>query len=125
QGNFIGVNAAGTGIPFASGFFGVEIGGQHTEVNTIGGTAAGARNVIGGNSIGILMDDRSFDNIAQGNFVGLGADGVTAVGNRLQGIAVSDLSGSLTIIGNLIGGTVAGAGNTITNNGSAGIAVFS
>ena len=124
QGNFVGVNAAGTGILFTSGFWGIEVGGVNASGNTIGGTSAGARNVVGGNGDGIELDDGAHDNIIQGNFAGMGADGVTAAGNRLHGIALRDLGGSPGISGNLIGGTVPGAGNLFANNGTAGVAVF-
>jgi hypothetical protein len=124
QGNFVGVNAAGTGILFTSGFFGIEVGGVNASGNTIGGTSAGSRNVVGGNGDGIELDDGAHDNIIQGNFAGVGADGVAATGNRLHGIALRDLGGSPGVSGNLIGGTVAGAGNTVANNGTAGVAVF-
>ncbi len=124
QGNFIGVNAAGTGIIFTSGFWGIEIGGLNASSNTVGGTSAGSRNVVGGNGDGIELDNGTHDNIIQGNFAGMGADGVTPTGNRLHGIALRDLGGSPGISGNLIGGTVAGAGNLVANNGNAGVAVF-
>ena len=124
QGNFVGVNATGTGILYTSGFWGIELSGVNASANTIGGTSAGARNVAGGNGDGIELDDGTHDNIIQGNFAGMGADGVTATGNRLHGIALRDLGGSPGISGNLIGGTVAGAGNFVANNGTAGVAVF-
>jgi hypothetical protein len=124
QGNFVGLNAAGTGILFTGGFFGTEVSGVNASSNMIGGTAAGARNVVGGNGDGMNIDDGAHDNIIQGNFSGVGADGVTAVGNRLHGIVLRDLGGSPGVSGNQIGGTVAGAGNTVANNGAAGVAVF-
>lgn len=124
QGNFVGINAAGTGIIFASGFWGVEIGGVNAASNSIGGTGAGSRNVIGGNGDGIDLDNATHDNAVQGNFLGTGADGVTATGNRLHGIAIRDLGGNSGISGNQIGGTVAGAGNLVANNGGSGVAVF-
>ena len=94
QGNFVGVNASGTGILFTSGFWGIEVGGVNASGNTIGGTSAGARNVVGGNGDGIELDDGAHDNFIQGNFAGIGADGVTATGNRLHGIALRDLGGN-------------------------------
>jgi hypothetical protein len=124
QGNFVGVNASGTGILFNSGFWGIEVSGVNASGNTIGGTTAGARNVVGGNGDGIELDDGAHNNVIQGNFFGMGADGVTAIGNRLHGIALRDLGGSPGISGNIIGGTAAGAGNLLANNGSAGVVVF-
>ena len=46
------------------------------------------------------------------------------VGNRLHGIVLRDLGGSPGVSGNVIGGTIAGAGNIVANNGTAGIAIF-
>jgi hypothetical protein len=124
QGNFIGVGANGTSILFASGFWGIEVGGINASGNLIGGTTSGARNVVGGNGDGIELDDGAFTQIVQGNFVGVGADGVTPAGNRLHGIALKDLGGSPGVSSNQIGGTQSGAGNVVANNGSAGIAIF-
>jgi hypothetical protein len=124
QGNFIGVGANGTSILSLNGFWGIEVQGPSAFSTMIGGTVAAARNVVGGNGDGIEIDDGAHDNSVQGNFVGVGADGVTAAGNRLHGIALRDLAGSSGVNGNLIGGTTAGAGNVIENNGSAGVAIF-
>src|SRR5262249_42077407 len=71
----------------------------------------------------------------QGNFSGVGADGATPVGNLLHGIVLRSSNGFGAPLGpaqpnepgvsfNLIGGTVAGAGNLVEFNGTAGIAVF-
>ncbi len=120
-GNFVGTNATGNvGLSITSGF-GIGIEGGST--NTIGGTTPAARNVIGGNSDGINLNTGSQSNVIQGNFIGVGADGTTAVTNRFHGIALRG-NGGLGVQNNQIGGTVAGAGNTIANSGSAGVAVF-
>jgi len=101
EGNFIGVNAAGTGpVAFrpsdgtlaGNALFGVEISTGYE--NTVGGTIAGSRNVIGLNLDGIELDDGAQTNYIEGNFVGVGADGVTAVGQELHGIALRS-SGNL------------------------------
>jgi hypothetical protein len=123
-GNFVGVNAAGTGILYFSGFWGIEVSGVNAFVNSIGGTTSGARNVIGGNADGIDLDDGAHANLVQGNFVGVGADGVTATANRLHGVALRNQGGSPGVSSNLIGGMQAGAGNLVANNGAAGVAVF-
>lgn len=101
----------------------------------IGGTTAAARNVISGNQAyddgspggapGITIHDGSYNVTIQGNYVGLGADGVTAVGNESNGIDVNN--GDATPPGPtynvLVGGTTAGAANTVAHNGNMGIAV--
>jgi hypothetical protein len=124
QGNFIGTNAAGTGVLFTSGFWGIEVGGANAGLTTIGGTVPGSRNVIGGNGDGVDLDNGTHTNVIQGNFIGVGADGVTATGNRLHGIAIRDLGGNSGVSFNSIGGTAAGAGNVVANNGASGVAVF-
>jgi hypothetical protein len=149
QGNFVGVAADGVSrvgvrtapIPNANalgtdaGNFlnGIEISGGN--LNTVGGTAAGARNVVGFNGDGIEIDNGGQSNIIQGNFSGVGADGATPVKNLLHGIVLRSSNTFNSPLGpaqpnepgvsfNLIGGTAAGAGNLVEFNGTAGIAVF-
>ena len=55
--------------------------------NTIGGTAAGAGNVISGNgSDGVDIVSAS-DNLLQGNLIGTGANGTEPLGNGAGGIS--------------------------------------
>jgi CSLREA domain-containing protein len=149
QGNFVGVNASGTGSVgnrtsgfFAgtaegNGVFGIEVSGGNA--NTIGGPTAAARNVIGLNVDGIEIDNGGEGNLVQGNFVGVGADGVTAVGNMQHGIGLrsdDNLSFPLgpgqanepPVSGNVIGLNpnlgFTGLFNLVEFNGSAGVAVF-
>jgi len=146
QGNFVGVAADGKssvgnrtepapapGSAEGNNLFGIEISGGN--LNTVGGTVAGARNVVGFNGDGIEVDNGAQQNIIQGNFVGVGADGSTATKNLLHGIALRSSNGFGPPLGpaqpsepgvsfNLIGGTAAGAGNLVEFNGTAGIAVF-
>ena len=120
-GNFLGTNATGNVGLSTTDASGIGIEGGFR--NTIGGTAPAARNVIGGNSDGINLNTSSQNNVIQGNFIGIGANGTTAVGNRLHGVALRGIGG-MGVQNNVIGGTVAGAGNLIANNGAAGVAVF-
>jgi CSLREA domain-containing protein len=145
QGNFVGVNAAGTGSvgnrPGApapgtaqgNSFFGIEISGGNN--NLIGGTSSGARNVVGLNGAGIEIDNGGQGNIIQGNYSGVGADGHTPVGNLLHGVVLRSDGNLPAPLGpgqphepgvkhNLVGGTTAGAGNLIEFNGTGGVAVF-
>jgi hypothetical protein len=146
QGNFIGVdkggiNGVGTrtepapapGSTEGNNLFGIEISGGNN--NTIGGTTAGARNVIGFNAAGIVLDNGAQSNTIQGNFIGVGPDGVNPTANLLHGVAVHSSNGFAAPLGpaqpnepgtslNLIGGTAAGAGNLIEFNGTAGVAIF-
>jgi len=113
QGNLIGLNAPGTAkVPNAQ--FGIAL--LNSSSNTIGGTVAGARNVISGNSFsGIIIQDASLRNNVQGNFVGLNVTGTAALGNGQDGILIAN-AGT-----NTLGGTAGGAGNVISGNGLHGI----
>ncbi len=107
EGNFIGTNANGTGAQGNS--TGIFVGSDDT---TIGGTTAAARNIISGNGYGIYMD--SVQNVVvQGNFIGTDVTGTGDVHNTREGIYMHASSD------NTIGGTTAGAGNTIAFNGPA------
>ena len=110
QGNYIGTDAAGTTA--IANHFGISIYAASGTV--IGGTTAGARNVIAGNAgRGIDVSETTGSTTIQGNYIGVDSTGNTALGNAGWGIAATDLGG-LTI-----GGTVAGAGNVISANGDA------
>jgi len=122
QGNFIGTDVTGT-VAMGNGGCGVEIFDQASN-NTIGGTTAGAGNVISGNGRGIFISRGSTGNLMQGNFIGTDVTGTVALGNR-GGVGVhiaQVMVGDTT--NNTIGGTAAGAGNVISGNGL-GIFIYS
>lgn len=121
QGNFIGTNATGlAALPNSETGIITESG----PGTTIGGTVIGARNVISGNiSSGIKIFDANGITV-QGNFIGVGSDGITPLPNSTFGAGNS--VGGIFIRGgsdNLIGGLPAGAGNVIAFNGTLGIFV--
>jgi hypothetical protein len=108
QGNYIGTNADGDAALGNSGK-GIKVSGSH---NTIGGSVAGAGNLISGNtSDGIYIDFNYSGVLVEGNFVGLNAAGTSAIPNSAVGVAVFGND-------NTIGGTVAGARNVLSGNGS-------
>lgn len=113
-GNYIGINAAGTAA-LANGNNGIAL--FNAPTNTIGGLAAGARNVIAGNGgSGInLNGSSSRGNVIQGNYIGVNAAGTAALANAGDGISVNGAPG------NRIGGSNAGEGNLISGNAKAGI----
>jgi CSLREA domain-containing protein len=109
--NDIGTDAAGTpGL----GNQGAGIGVTGTN-NTIGGTAAGAGNVISGNgNEGIFI--RGGGNLVQGNKIGTNAAGTAARGNGLSGITLQN-SADNRILNNII------SGNGIGLNHGVGIVI--
>ena len=107
-GNWIGTNATGTAALGNHGD-GVDVTGS-TSI-TVGGTSAGAGNLISDNATGIEIDDSSMT-LVQGNLIGLDQTGTLALGNTGAGIQVD--SGSSA---NTVGGPVAGGRNFISGNG--------
>lgn len=105
-GNYIGVDSTGaTGA--GNGYDGVSI--YSSANNTIGGTAAGAGNVISDNRYDGVDIYASNGNLMQGNFIGTTANGTSALGNA-YGVNIVD--GAT----NTIGGTVVAARNIISGN---------
>ncbi|MBI2480127.1 MAG: right-handed parallel beta-helix repeat-containing protein [Planctomycetia bacterium] len=106
QGNLIGTNAAGTA---ALGNTNDAIWIFNTNGATIGGTAAGAGNVVAGSTdSGIEIGGASTGIVVQGNFVGT---------NLSDGILLYDAGTA----NNTIGGTTAGACNVVANNSGNGV----
>ncbi len=113
-GNFIGTDVTGNVAIPSQTLGGVVV--SNSEDVTIGGAVAAARNVISGNQgQGILIQPASSFIDVQGNYIGLGANGSTALPNTGNGIQATGLSKST------IGGTASGAGNVISGNSGSGI----
>ncbi len=116
QGNFIGINALGTSS-LGNTNNGIAI--YNSKGNLIGGTAAGAQNIISGNAAsGIYLTAGSSGNQVQGNYLGTDLTGALAINNRADGITLQGAAN------NVIGGTDAGARNVISANGGAGVAML-
>ena len=88
---------------------------------TVGGTAAGTRNILSGNAAyGVrIADAGTSGNRVLGNFVGTNAAGTAAIANGLSGVFTIDGAS-----GNTIGGTQPAEGNVISGNASFGVAFF-
>jgi hypothetical protein len=119
QGNWIGVDSTGSTALRNMGH-GIFVNAYNVLV---GGTAAGARNVISGNrgdGIYALVGYRlpAASPTIQGNYIGTDSTGTKALGNGASGVDVY-YSGGATI-----GGLASGAGNRIAYNGKDGIVVL-
>jgi hypothetical protein len=117
QGNYIGIDANGT-AKLTNGEMGVGI--WSGSANTIGGTAAGAGNVISGNEksgVGLIGWDADF-NVVQGNLIGTDKNGTIDLGNGWEGVHISGAPN------NTIGGTTAAARNVISGNEFQGVALY-
>ena len=116
QGNRIGTNSAGTAA-IANADDGIQIAGSS---HTIGGEAAGAGNLISGNADdGIDLLTSTSNVVIRGNRIGTNTAGTGALANGGDGI---DIDGGTS---HQIGGTAAGAGNTIAHNASRGVRIDS
>ena len=116
-GNYIGTDVTGS-TAIANSRMGIEIDGAIN--NIVGGSTPGSGNLISGNAwAGVYV--RATGTVLKGNLIGTTADGNGALGNRSNsgsraGVVVE--SSNVTI-----GGTAAGAGNTIRHNVGAGVVV--
>ena len=121
SGNYIGLDATGT-IALGNGDSGVIIQND-AKGNQVGGNTAGQRNIISSNNEnGIWIVDNDIGgppNSIQGNYIGTDVTGTLARPNALSGITIGASTGVD------IGGALAGTGNVISGNGTAGISTSS
>ncbi|HWE35205.1 MAG TPA: right-handed parallel beta-helix repeat-containing protein [Isosphaeraceae bacterium] len=127
QGNKIGTDRGGA-APLGNGFSGVYVGDGtdfypsapgSASGNTIGGTEAGAGNVISANkNHGVSINGvGASGNVVQGNEIGTDPGGAARLGNTFSGVFIA-LGAD-----NTIGGAAAGAGNVISANHQSGVAI--
>ncbi|MCP3878215.1 MAG: DUF4347 domain-containing protein, partial [Sulfitobacter sp.] len=118
QGNYIGVNAAGTAA--LGNDDGIRVSGG-ANANIIGGDqAAGEGNVISGNSKdGVSIANSGTDNNQiYGNYIGTDYTGLVVVANARHGVLLYD-----GVQGTEVGGTGTGEGNVISGNTSRGVSI--
>src|SRR5262249_29741378 len=125
-GNFIGTDVTG-GLAVPNSKDGLLLTGAKDSI--VGGTAAGARNVISGNAkTGVVVTffhpantsqfDNSINSQIVGNFIGTDVTGAVSVGNGGNGVTIGAITTTL-------GGTAAGARNLISGNAGNGVALIS
>jgi hypothetical protein len=113
QGNLIGTDSTGTN-GLGNGSYGIRVEGAPGTL--VGGEMVGARNVIAANGdVGVYLSNSSSNQVL-GNFIGVDASGVSALGST-EGIYL--LRGQ----GNRIGGAGVGAGNVLSGNRNSGVAL--
>jgi parallel beta-helix repeat protein len=117
-GNFIGTDKTGT-LPRGNQGSGVAIL-NGALANNVGGTAAGAGNIIAANAAdGVLLASGAAGNLVEGNFVGTNSGG-TPLGNAVFGVAIVDASDN-TVGGATLPSAAGAAGNVIAANGNDGV----
>ncbi|MFS8084308.1 MAG: hypothetical protein ACMG6H_01650, partial [Acidobacteriota bacterium] len=130
SGNHIGTDVTGT-VDLGNSLNGIYVASGYN--NTLGGTAAGARNLISGNNLpGIaLANTGPSGDLVQANFIGTNAAGTVALPNEYAGLIIGgfavggDCNGCpMTATNNTIGGTTAAARNIISGNHGHGLEVI-
>lgn len=118
QGSYIGTDPTGLQSA-ANGLDGIRVTSPN---NMIGGPSSTAGNLISGNrGRGIvLLGTGASGNRIQSNIIGRNAGSTRNLGNGQEGIVVAFGANA-----NVIGGMFAGAGNTISGNGYAGVSILS
>ena len=121
SGNVVAGNRVGTDVSGTSAIPNVDLGVRvagNAQDNVIGGLAPADRNIISGNGVpsssikhGVLIEGTQ--NTVRGNFIGVTADGESALGNGADGIAITR------------GHNTVGPGNVISGNGAQGLEITS
>ena len=113
QGNYVGLDITGVAALTGNGAEGVAMNGPTV---TVGGTLAGTRNFISGNTLNIDINDLTNGGAAtgsyiQGNYIGTDATGTKALSTDVTGVGIQHNPTNY-----LIGGTTPAARNIISGN---------
>ncbi|MFY9572266.1 MAG: BACON domain-containing carbohydrate-binding protein, partial [Blastocatellia bacterium] len=120
RGNFIGSDVTGS-TSLGNQRIGVNIAGS--SQNTIGGTVAGAANLLSGNvDWGVFLQVDALNNLVQGNFIGTNAIGTGVLGNGNAGVRIA-LGDGAAASSNTVGGTTVAARNVISGNDAYGVVI--
>ncbi len=110
--NYIGTDVSGL-LDRGGDEMGIAV--SNSEDVVIGGTTAAERNIISANSYtGIEVNGNSPRTIIKGNLIGVGADGVTSLGNLQEGIKITGNQ----CVDAVIGGPTTDERNIISANGT-------
>ncbi|MGA9772781.1 MAG: HYR domain-containing protein [Blastocatellia bacterium] len=122
QGNFIGTNLSGTSA-LKNDSSGILI--EHASNNVVGGTIAGARNLIAGNrQSGVAIQDcDSIGNLVQGNLIGTNVTGSASLTNSGGVLIAGGCGDNDGPTSNTIGGTTGAARNIISGDIIVGISI--
>ncbi len=127
QGNYIGTDATGTKALLN----GQGAGGAGANT-VIGGTVAGAANILSGNNrntyaVSIASNGFGASYLFQGNFIGTDVTGAVAIPNLSIGVEIDSINHTgnqyPTSVDNTVGGTTPGARNIISGNALGGILI--
>ncbi len=116
EGNLIGIDVTGTNVLENIGHGIIVV--SNASANTIGGTVAGARNLISGNAGSGIDIDGAPGNTVVGNDIGTSPNGLGDLGNLGHGVQI------INATGNTIGGTTAAARNVISGNDDGGVLIY-
>ncbi|MBN1425578.1 hypothetical protein JXA88_13570, partial [Candidatus Fermentibacteria bacterium] len=114
QGNYVGINAAGSGA-LANSQDGIGL--LLSDATSVGGTGSGEGNTISGNSWSGIRLRNSEYTLIRGNRIGTDVAGTADVGNGGHGVYVNSNHTE-------IGGSSSGYWNTIAFNDSCGVGIF-
>ncbi|TAK12957.1 MAG: right-handed parallel beta-helix repeat-containing protein, partial [Anaerolineae bacterium] len=113
-GNYIGLRADGAGT--LGNITGVLI--DDAPSNSVGGSSATQRNIISGNTNGIVIQNSgAAGNTVYGNYIGVNPGGTLDYGNTADGIRINNAPS------NLIGNT-GGSANIISGNNGDGVEIL-
>lgn len=125
QGNFIGTNASGTAAGPGAPSVGIAI---VSDANVVGGTQPADRNLISGNSDGVVINGQPLafpntgrSNVIQGNLIGTNAAGTAVIPGGSNGVVVAMDSSSSRGRQNTIGGSTPAARNVIAGQAQVGV----
>lgn len=116
-GNTIGTNLAGNAA-LSNRTYGILLDGA--PGNIVGGTAAGALNLISGNELSgvYIANEGAAGNTVLGNLIGTDGAGRNAIPNRQGGVAIFNAAD------NFVGGTTDGSRNVLSGNESSGVQII-